>query len=157
LIRNHYVGRTFIQPGQDRREHKVKMKFNVVRGALKGKKVVVVDDSIVRGTTLEALVRLIKTAEPREIHIRITSPPITHPCRYGMDFPTREELIANQCNMDTEKIRQRLGVDSLAYLSVEKLLSSAPQGRGEGYCTACFTGKYPVKIETDSSKLENED
>ncbi|HET7152702.1 MAG TPA: amidophosphoribosyltransferase [Candidatus Kapabacteria bacterium] len=157
LIRNHYVGRTFIQPGQDRREHKVKMKFNVVRGALKGKKVVVVDDSIVRGTTLEALVRLIKTAEPREIHIRITSPPITHPCRYGMDFPTREELIANQCNMDVEKIRERLGVDSLAYLSVNKLLDSAPHENGEGYCTACFTGKYPVKIEVDSTKLENED
>ncbi len=154
LIRNHYIGRTFIQPGQDKRERKVKMKYNVVRGALKGKTVVMVDDSIVRGTTLEELVRLIKSAEPKSIHVRITSPPITHPCKYGMDFPSKKELIANQCDMDIEKIRQKLGVDSLAYLSVDGLLNSSPQGKSEGYCTACFTGNYPIAIEENSAKSD---
>ncbi len=156
LIRNHYVGRTFIQPGQGLRENKVKVKFNVVRGALKGKDVVVVDDSIVRGTTLEQLVGLIKTAEPRSIHLRISSPPVTHPCKYGMDFPSREELIANQEQGDVERMRTRLGVDSLAYLSVNGLLSSAPHGHGEGYCTACFTGNYPVQIDVDSDKHDHD-
>lgn len=157
LIRNHYVGRTFIQPGQGMRQDKVKVKFNVVRGVLKDKRVVVVDDSIVRGTTLEALVKLIKTAGPRELHLRISSPPITHPCRYGMDFPSREELMANQYDGDIEKMRQRFGVDSLGYLSVDGLLNSAPHGHGEGYCTACFTGNYPVPIEAESTKHEHEE
>lgn len=157
LIRNHYVGRTFIHPGQGARQDKVKVKFNVVRGVLKDKRVVVVDDSIVRGTTLEALVKLIKSAGPREIHLRISSPPITHPCRYGMDFPSKEELLANQCDNDVEKMRLRLNVDSLGYLSVPGLLNSAPRGHGESYCTACFTGVYPVAIEPGSKKDEHEE
>jgi amidophosphoribosyltransferase len=157
LIRNHYVGRTFIQPGQGMRANKVKVKFNVVRGALKGKDVVVVDDSIVRGTTLEQLVGLIKSAEPRSLHLRISSPPVTHPCKYGMDFPSREELMANQENGEVERMRARLGVDTLAYLSVSGLLSSAPHGHGEGYCTACFTGVYPVPIEVESEKHDHEE
>ncbi len=158
LIRSHYVGRTFIQPGQDRREMKVKVKFNTVKGVLKDKKVVVVDDSIVRGTTSKALINLIRAAEPREVHLRITAPPITHPCKYGMDFPSRGELIANHFENETE-IGKELGVDSLRYLSVKKLLESVPHrnkaGKDIGYCTACFTGNYPVPFDDEAQ--ENDD
>ncbi len=156
LIRNHYVGRTFIQPEQGMREMKVKTKFNTVKGVLKGKKVVVVDDSIVRGTTSKQLVKLIKEAGPKEIHFRITSPPIVNSCYYGMDFPNREDLIAVQCGEDIEKIRKELGVDSIQYLSPKKMLASVPSGEKKGYCTACFGGKYPAPIEnvTDKNDLE---
>jgi len=156
LIRNHYVGRTFIQPEQGQREMKVKTKFNTVKGVLKGKKIVVVDDSIVRGTTSKQLVKLLKEASPKEIHVRISSPPIVNSCYYGMDFPNREELIAVKCNEDIEKIREYLGVDSVHYLSTKKLLSSVPNGDKKGYCTACFGGKYPAPIEnvTDKNELE---
>lgn len=147
LIRSHYVGRTFIQPDQNSRELKVKTKFNTVKGALKGKTVVVVDDSIVRGTTSKQLVKLIREAEPKEIHFRVTSPPIKYPCYYGMDFPSRHELIANRCDSDVEKIAQELNVDSLEYLSMEKLLESAPGNGVMSYCTACFSGNYPVPID----------
>ena len=157
LIRSHYVGRTFIAPGQKNREMKVRTKFNVVKGVLEDQKVVVVDDSIVRGTTSKALVNMIKGASPKEIHLRISSPPITHPCLYGMDFPSKEELIANQHNLETEKIRQELGVDSLRYLSESGLLESAPQEDGIGYCTACFTGDYPVQIDLEATKLAFEE
>jgi amidophosphoribosyltransferase len=162
LIRSHYVGRTFIQPGQDNREMKVKVKFNTVKGVLEGNRVVVVDDSIVRGTTSRSLVSLIREAKPAEIHLRITSPPITHPCKYGMDFPSRAELIANEHEIDEVKIGKALGVDSLKYLSVEKLLDSVPScnKRGEeiGYCTACFTGNYPVPIdEVAEAQVANND
>lgn len=156
LIRNHYVGRTFIQPEQGQREMKVKTKFNTVKGVLKGKKLVVVDDSIVRGTTSKMLVKLLREAEPKEIHLRISSPPIVNSCYYGMDFPNREELIAVKCDEDLEKIRQYLGVDSVHYLSPKKLLASVPNGEKKGYCTACFGGKYPAPIEnvTDKNDLE---
>ncbi|MFA6468958.1 MAG: amidophosphoribosyltransferase [Bacteroidota bacterium] len=156
LIRNHYVGRTFIQPEQGQREMKVKTKFNTVKGVLKGKKVVVVDDSIVRGTTSKQLVKLLKEAGPKEIHFRITSPPIVNSCYYGMDFPNKEDLIAVKCGENVEKIRQELGVDSIQYLSVKKMLASVPQGERKGYCTACFGGKYPAPIEnvTDKNDLE---
>lgn len=157
LIRSHYVGRTFISPGQANREFKVKTKFNVVRGVLEGQQVVVVDDSIVRGTTSRALVNLIREARPREVHMRVTSPPITHPCRYGMDFPSKEELIANQHDLNIESIREALGVDSLSYLSLEGLLDAVPHDDGEGYCTACFTGNYPVPIDTEANKLALEE
>lgn len=157
LIRSHYVGRTFISPGQSNREIKVKTKFNVVRGVLEGQQVVVVDDSIVRGTTSKALVGLIREARPNEIHLRITSPPITHPCKYGMDFPSRDELIANQYHLDIEEIREALGVDSLRYLSIEGLLDAVPHENGEGYCTACFTGNYPVEIDSEANKLALEE
>jgi amidophosphoribosyltransferase len=157
LIRNHYVGRTFIQPEQGQREMKVKTKFNTVKGVLKGKKIVVVDDSIVRGTTSKQLVKLLKEAGPKEIHLRISSPPIVNSCYYGMDFPNREELIAVKCNEDIEKIREYLGVDSVQYLSTKKLLASVPNGDKKGYCTACFGGKYPAPIEnvTDKNDLES--
>jgi amidophosphoribosyltransferase len=162
LIRSHYVGRTFIQPGQDKREMKVKIKFNTVKGVLRDRKVVVVDDSIVRGTTSKALVKLIREAQPKEVHMRITSPPITHPCKYGMDFPSKRELIANDFNCDEKAIGDSLGVESLKYLSVEKLLHSVPSkrknGDAVGYCTACFTGNYPVPFdEIASMQVQTDD
>ncbi len=155
LIRSHYVGRTFIAPDQDERALKVKAKFNPVRGVLEGRKVVVVDDSIVRGTTSKKLVQLLRSAEPAELHLRITSPPITHPCKYGMDFPSQQELIANH-HPDVESIGRALGVDSLGYLSVDGLLDAVPHQDGISYCTACFTGEYPVEIELDMSKYATE-
>jgi amidophosphoribosyltransferase len=151
LIRSHYVGRTFISPGQNNREFKVKTKFNTVRGVLEDKKVVVIDDSIVRGTTSKSLVKLIREANPREVHMRITSPPIKYPCFYGMDFPTRSELIANY-HEDEEHVGEAIHVDSLHYLSVNMLMDSVPQQAGCNYCTACFTGNYPVEIEADANK-----
>ncbi len=156
LIRSHYIGRTFIQPGQDVRENKVKTKFNTVKGVLKDRVVVIVDDSIVRGTTSKQLVQLVRQAGAKEVHFRVTSPPIRFPCHYGMDFPSQSELIANQCGGDVEKIRRELGVDSLGYLPIEGLLESAPHENGENYCTACFSGDYPVEIDTGHSKNENE-
>jgi amidophosphoribosyltransferase len=157
LIRNHYVGRTFIQPEQGEREMKVKTKYNTVKGVLKNRKVIVVDDSIVRGTTSKQLIKLIKEAEPKEIHFRITSPQIVNPCHWGMDFPSKEELIAHRCESNVELIRRELGVDSLHYLSMGKLLESVPKKEGKGYCTACFGGPYPTKIEktTDKNELES--
>ncbi|MBI4549111.1 MAG: amidophosphoribosyltransferase [Ignavibacteriae bacterium] len=156
LIRSHYVGRTFIQPAQDVREMKVKTKFNTVKNVLKGKKVVIVDDSIVRGTTSKQLVKLVRDAGAKEIHFRVTSPPIRFPCHYGMDFPSSNELIANRCNGDVEKIRQELGVESLGYLSLEGLLESVPHLNDQSYCTACFNGDYPTSIETHGIKEEYE-
>ena len=156
LIRSHYIGRTFIQPSQDIRENKVKTKFNTVKGVLKDRVVTIVDDSIVRGTTSKQLVQLIRQAGPKEVHFRVTAPPIMFPCHYGMDFPTPEELIANQCGGDIDAIAAELGVDSLGYLSIEDLLASAPQENGEHYCTACFSGKYPIPIDVKQSKDANE-
>jgi amidophosphoribosyltransferase len=156
LIRSHYVGRTFIQPDQQDREMKVKTKYNTVKGVLKGRKVVIVDDSIVRGTTSRQLVKLIREAEPKEVHFRVTSPPIRYPCHYGMDFPRNDELIANAFDGDVDKIADYIGVDSLAYLSMEKLLEAAPKEDGKHYCTACFSGKYPVPIDTGSEKNAND-
>jgi amidophosphoribosyltransferase len=152
LIRSHYIGRTFIMPGQNNRELKVKAKFNTVKSVLRNRIVVLVDDSIVRGTTAKQLVKLVKEAHPKEIHLRISSPPIIAPCHYGMDFPSKEELIAYQCNKDLEKIREFLDVDSVEYLSLEKLHDSVPEGIDTygnkiGYCDACFSGKYPIPIE----------
>ncbi|HTX18269.1 MAG TPA: amidophosphoribosyltransferase [Bacteroidota bacterium] len=157
LIRNHYVGRTFIQPEQGDREMKVKTKYNTVKGVLKGKRIVLVDDSIVRGTTSKQLVKLLREAEPKEIHFRITSPPIVNPCHWGMDFPSREELIAVRCDEDVENIRKELGVDSVHYLSLDKMLEAVPQTEGRSYCTACFGGKYPTRVDsgTDKNGLES--
>ena len=157
LIRSHYVGRTFISPGQSNREFKVKTKFNVVKGVLENQKVVLIDDSIVRGTTSKALINLVKEAKPKEIHFRVTSPPITHPCKYGMDFPSKDELIANQMDSNIEEIRKEIGVDSLHYLSVEGMLDAVPKDNGESYCTACFTGNYPVEIDLKATKLALEE
>ncbi len=156
LIRNHYVGRTFIQPEQNGREMAVRTKYNTVKGVLKGRKVVIVDDSIVRGTTSKQLVKLVREAEPAEVHFRVTSPPIKNPCYYGMDFPSREELIAVRCSGDVGRIQQELGADTLMYLSIEKMLESVPAGERKGYCTACFSGTYPVPVEIGVTKEEHE-
>jgi amidophosphoribosyltransferase len=156
LIRSHYVGRSFIQPDQQDREMKVKTKFNTVKGVLKGRKVVIVDDSIVRGTTSKQLVKLIREAEPKEVHFRVTCPPIRYPCHYGMDFPSREELVANAFDGNVKKIADYIGADSLAYLSMEKLLEAAPKEDGKHYCTACFSGHYPVPIDSESEKNAND-
>jgi len=156
LIRSHYAGRTFIQPYQDMREAKVRTKFNTVKGVLKDRVVIVVDDSIVRGTTAKLLIKMIREAEPKEIHFRITSPPIHYPCHYGMDFPNKDELIANRLNGDLEAIRKELGVDSLGYLSLEGMLDAVPDKEKEGYCTACFSGEYPVPIDIETTKEEYE-
>jgi amidophosphoribosyltransferase len=134
----------------------VKTKFNTVMGVLRGRKVVIVDDSIVRGTTSQLLVKLIREAEPKEIHFRVTCPPIRFPCHYGMDFPSREELIANRCDGNIESIREQLGVDSLGYLSLEKMLEAIPEEHHGSYCTACFSGQYPVQIEVGTKKDELE-
>jgi amidophosphoribosyltransferase len=115
-----------------------------------------VDDSIVRGTTSKQLIKLIREAEPKEVHFRVSSPPIKYPCYYGMDFPSREELIANRFKGDIDAMRRELGVESLVYLSMEKLLEAAPKDGGRHYCTACFDGKYPVAIDTETSKDANE-
>lgn len=158
LIRNHYVGRTFISPGQESREIKVRSKFNVVRGVIEGRAVIIVDDSIVRGTTSRYLVDMIRQANPTEIHFLVSSPPIIEPCFYGMDFPDPEELIANVFKRDTKKIAESIGVDSLHYLSPQGLVDAVQEvnPRENGYCTACFTGNYPVPVTTGVDKDENE-
>jgi len=152
LIRSHYIGRTFIQPHQQKREIGVRIKFNVVKGVLEGKTVVIVDDSIVRGTTSKQLVNLIREANPKEIHLRISSPQILFPCYYGMDFPSSEELIAFRMNKNLEKIREYLGVDSIEYMSIEELLDGVYEEDKNNFCTACFSGKYPTVIDTSLNK-----
>jgi amidophosphoribosyltransferase len=143
LIRNHYVGRTFIEPSSSIRHFGVKVKLNALETVLKGKRVVVVDDSIVRGTTSRKLVTMIRQAGATEVHMRISSPPTINPCYYGIDTPTKEELIASAQSL--EEIRAYLGADSLAYLSREGLYAFTPGG-GSGFCDACFTGRYPVPL-----------
>ena len=150
LIRNHYVGRTFIQPTQATRDAKVRLKYNAVREVLRGKRVVMVDDSIVRGTTTRGLVQLVRAAGAIEVHMRVSSAPVTGPCYYGIDTPSREELIAS--NNTLEEIRSSLGVDSLGYLSLDGMLESAPSGP-DGFCHACFSGDYPTPPPTDPDKL----
>lgn len=157
LIRNHYVGRTFIAPGQDKREVKVRSKFNTVEGVLKGRTVVMVDDSIVRGTTARYLVQMVRKAGAKSVHFRVASPPVTHPCHYGMDFPSFDELFVNQFE-DIAAMERWLGVDSLAYLSPEGLKSAVREANDgpHGYCSACFTGEYPVPVEQGVAKEEND-
>ena len=149
LIRNHYVGRTFINPTQAARNAKVKIKFNPVREVLQGKKVVVVDDSLVRGTTSRELVQMIRQAGAKEVHFRVASAPITGPCYYGIDTPTKSELIASSHSL--EQIRKHLGVDTLGYLSLEGMLRAAGGDHGE-FCHACFSGEYPTAIPDDSQR-----
>ncbi|HXF95899.1 MAG TPA: amidophosphoribosyltransferase [Gemmatimonadales bacterium] len=146
LIRNHYVGRTFINPTPAGRNAKVKIKFNPVREVLQGKRVVVVDDSLVRGTTSRGLVQMIRQAGAAEVHFRVASPPITGPCYYGIDTPTRAELIA--ASHTVEQIRRHLGVETLGYLSLEGMLRAAGGDPG-GFCHACFSGAYPTEIPED--------
>lgn len=143
LIRNHYVGRTFIQPQQSIRHFGVKVKLNPVRSILEGKRVVLVDDSIVRGTTSRKIVRMVRAAGAREVHMRISCPPTISPCFYGVDTPSRTELIAATHSLD--EIRTYIGADSLAYLSLDGLLEAVGRNKG-AYCTSCYTGEYPVEF-----------
>jgi len=146
LIRNHYVGRTFINPQQAIRHFKVKVKLNPVKSILEGQRVLLVDDSIVRGTTSQKIVRMIRAAGASEVHMRISCPPTISPCYYGIDTPRRSELIASSHSV--EDIREYLNADSLSYLSLEGMLSSVGL-RARSYCTSCFTGKYPVEFPRD--------
>src|SRR6185369_7112377 len=146
LIRNHYVGRTFIEPSSSIRHFGVKVKLNALREVLDGKRVIVVDDSIVRGTTSKKLVLMLRQSGAREVHMRISSPPTTNPCYYGIDTPTKEELIASA--QSQEGIREYLSADSLAYLSVPGMYKFV-NGSGQGFCDACFAGNYPVALSED--------
>ena len=153
LIRNHYIGRTFIEPDQAIRDFGARLKYNAVREALEGKRVILVYDSIVRGTTMRKIVKMIRNVGAKEVHLRITSPPIISPCFYGMDFPSRKELIAATHSL--EEIKTYLRVDSLYYLSVEGMMK-AVEGTPQGHCVACFTGKYPVPFDEETEKYSLE-
>ena len=141
IMRNHYIGRTFIEPTQEMRDLKVKMKLSPITNLIKGKRVIVIDDSIVRGTTSRRIIRMLKEAGAAEVHMRISSPPTTDPCFYGVDTPDKDKLIA--ANMSTQEICDYIGADSLAFLSNDALMRSV-NSKGEEYCTACFTGEYIV-------------
>ena len=149
LIRNHYVGRTFIFPNQRLRDLNVRLKFNTVKGVLEGREVVIVDDSIVRGTTLRKLSKLLREAGVKKVHVRISSPPVRFPCHYGMDFPTQEELAANKHSIP--ELQKTMEVDSLNYLSLEGMLSSVSDNKAN-FCTACFSGEYPIKLKEQGGK-----
>jgi len=142
LIRNHYIGRTFIEPRQSVRDFGVKLKLNPVRSLLEGKRVVLIDDSIVRGTTSRKIVRMIRNAGAKEVHMRISCPPTISPCFYGVDTPSRVELIA--ANKSVDEIRGFIGADSLSYLSLDGLKKACGDGEKTTYCTACYTGVYPT-------------
>ena len=144
LIRNHYVGRTFIEPEQRVRDFGVRLKLNPVRHLLEGKRVVLIDDSIVRGTTSRKIVRMVRNAGAAEVHVRISCPPTVAPCFYGVDTPSKKELIA--ANKSVDEIREYIGADSLAYLSLEGMKEACGEGELTTYCTACYTGKYPTKL-----------
>jgi amidophosphoribosyltransferase len=148
FIKNRYIGRTFIEPTQLLRERRVAMKFNVLPANLAGQRVVIIDDSLVRGTTSAQLIKLVRDAGAKEVHLRITSPRVLHPCHMGVDMGTYDELIA--ARFDPERLRQHVGADTLAFLSVEGMMSAI--GKKDGYCTACFTGKYPVDVSGVSPK-----
>jgi len=150
LIRNHYVGRTFIEPEQSIRHFGVKVKLNAVPDVLKGKRVVVVDDSLVRGTTSRKIVKMLRQAGAKEVHMRISSPPIVSPCFYGIDTPTKRELIASSHNL--QEIKKYITADSLAYLSLEGMLNASP-GKAQDYCNACFTERYPIPF-TKAEELQ---
>ncbi|MEO6965787.1 MAG: amidophosphoribosyltransferase [Acidobacteriaceae bacterium] len=147
LIRNHYVGRTFIEPEQRIRDFGVKLKLNPVRNLLEGKRVILVDDSIIRGTTSRKIVRMVRGAGATEVHLRVSCPPTISPCYYGVDTPSKRELIA--ANQSVEEICEFIEADSLAYLSLEGLLHACDGGEGNRWCTACYTGVYPTRVDVD--------
>ena len=153
LVRSHYIGRTFISPEQRQREMEVKLKLAIVKEVVEGKRIIVVDDSIVRGTTTRSKIRALRQAGAKEIHMRVSCPPIRFPCFYGVDFPTKKELLAN--NRDLEQIRKFLEVDTIGYISIEGLLSCAARPE-DHYCTACWTGKYRIPIDITVNKYSLE-
>ena len=144
FVKNGYVGRTFIKPGQSSRESSVRVKLNVLKEAVNGKRVIMIDDSIVRGTTSDRIVKMLRDAGAKEVHMRVSSPPFLHPCYFGTDVPAEEQLIAH--NRTIEEIRRVIGADSLAYLKTERL---GEMIGGMGHCTACFTGEYPIAPPTE--------
>ena len=148
IIRNHYIGRTFIQPSQFLRDFRVRVKLNPIKSVLEGKKIVIIEDSIVRGTTSRGRIEELRKAGAKEIHMRISCPPIKSPCFYGIDFPSKQELIAS--NKSIKEIADFIKVDSLEYLSLEGMLS-VMKNSGD-YCDACFTGNYPVSVPINKSK-----
>jgi amidophosphoribosyltransferase len=143
LIRNHYVGRTFIEPEQRVRDFGVKLKLNPVRNLLEGKRVILIDDSIIRGTTSRKIVRMVRGAGAKEVHLRISCPPTVSPCFYGVDTPSKRDLIA--ANKTVEEIRQYIEADSLAYLSLDGMTKACSGDEGTGFCVACYTGNYPTQ------------
>jgi amidophosphoribosyltransferase len=143
LMKNAYVGRTFIQPSQTIRQLGIRLKLNPLRDVIEGKRLVVVDDSIVRGNTQRALVRMLREAGALEVHVRISSPPVKWPCFYGIDFATRAELLAN--GLDIEGIRRSIGADSLGFVSLEGLIAATEQPKSR-LCAACFDGRYPIDL-----------
>jgi amidophosphoribosyltransferase len=149
LVKNSYVGRTFIQPSQTIRQLGIRLKLNPLREIIEGKRIVVVDDSIVRGNTQRAIVRMLREAGAKEIHVRISSPPVEWPCYYGIDFASRAELIAS--GLEIEEIRRSIGADSLSYVSLEGLIEATTIAEDK-LCAACFTGKYPISVPTDMSE-----
>ena len=150
FIKNKYIGRTFIAPGQESREDRVRIKLNPISDVVRGKRVVMIDDSIVRGTTSARIVKLLRDAGAKEIHMRVSAPPFKNPCYYGTDIDSRENLIA--CKYSVEETAKKIGVDSLGYLSVESVKQIAKGVHGTGYCTACFDGNYPTEIPTEPKK-----
>lgn len=149
FIKNRYVGRTFIQPTQAQRTNAVKIKLNVLKDVVKGKRVVLIDDSIVRGTTSARIVNLIREAGAKEVHMRISSPPFTNPCYFGTDIDSKENLIA--CKLPVDEIAKKIGADTLGYLSVEGVKKIA-EGANCDFCVGCFTGEYPVKVPKEMPK-----
>ena len=149
LIKNRYIGRTFIQPGQDKRERSVRLKLNALREAVRGKRVILVDDSIVRGTTCARLIQLVRDAGATEVHLRISAPPFRYPCFFGTDIPDKEQLLAN--GRTVEEMRQAIGADSLGFLSVEAVRKIA-LGCRLSFCDGCFTGKYPMDVPEQAQK-----
>ena len=152
LIRSHYIGRTFIQPDQFVRENKVKTKFNTVKGVLKDKVVVIVDDSIVRGTTSRQLVQLVRQAGPKEVHFRVTSPPIMHPCYYGMDFPTPKSLSPTSAGGMSRRSGRNSASIRIGYLLIDDLLSPPPASTGRTTAPPASAAGYPVPIDANQSK-----
>jgi amidophosphoribosyltransferase len=150
LMKNRYVGRTFIQPSQSLRERGVKLKLNPIPDAIQGKRLVVIDDSIVRGTTTRQIVQALREAGAAEVHTRITSPPIQWPCFYGIDMPTRHELVAS--DLSVEEVRQFVGADSLGYLSLDGMVAATGAPRGD-FCRACFDGEYPIEVPEGAGKF----
>ena len=149
LVKNRYIGRTFIAPSQEMRAEAVRMKLNPLRENIEGKRLVVVDDSVVRGTTQKQLVKMLREAGAAEVHLRLTSPPIRWSCFYGIDTGTRSELLA--ANLTVDEIRDYLNVDTIAYITLDRLVSSIGAG-GAGFCDACFTGRYPVEVPVSLRK-----
>jgi amidophosphoribosyltransferase len=150
LVKNRYVGRTFIMPTQDERERAVRLKLNPIKSTIEGKTVTIIDDSIVRGNTARQLVAMLRSAGAAEVHLRITSPPIANPCYYGIDMASRAELIGADLSID--EIRDFIGCDSLHYISLDGLIDSTPNRR-EALCTACFTGEYPIPVPGEHEQL----